>query len=342
MATTETDVLSGVFEDENGAQVLPHTKGANVLMVDGTTAEQTAADIRSALAAAISSAAAAYLNKNTGGTVGGPLEVSGAVTSQSWGTMSTSSNGGVLYAENAYLKYDDNTIRYKNSHASMGARGIYMHPSVGILYFDTGNIASTAGAVFSPDYRKLDTRLSNIKQGVDMNTITDTGFYNGAGMANAPGTGWYYFIVINHSYDPSQYAMQMAWSFEETGGVFFRVMSVGVWTPWQKILTNAGGTVYGALDVQGNAAPFRLIGADHIYLPFFRDGLTAGRSGYLGYGTGGAGEFTINNEVANGTVHIKAAQGLWVNNKKVPTIWKSTAAPTAAQGEDGDVWHQYV
>lgn len=340
MATTETDVFSGVFEDENGAQILPKTKGKNVIMEDGTSAEQTAAAIRKALADAMTSAAAAYLSKNTGGSVGGPLDVAGAVTSQSWGSMSTSSNGGVLFAENAYLKYDDNTIRYKNTHANMGARGIFMHPSVGVLYFDTGSIATTKDAAFSPEYRKLDTRLSNMAP-ADLNTLTDDGFYNGSAMTNAPGTGWFYILVINHSYDKSTYCMQMAWSFEETGGVFYRVKS-GDWKPWQKILTNAGGTIYGALDVSGNAAPFRLIGADHIYLPFFRNGLAAGRSAYLGYENAGNAELALNNEVTNGTVHIKAAQGLYVNGMKVPNVWQSTAEPAAAQGADGDVWHQYV
>lgn len=328
----ETKILDGVLEDATGAQLMPATKAGQVVHADGQTAEQKAAALAAALTAAKDYAAANYLDKTVGGRVNGPVSI------HDWTTISTGSGGVSMLAENAYIDYATNQFRYVNTHASLGARGFIFNLQGGIMWFDTGSIATTKDAAFTPGVQPLKPSTAELFTG-DMNSLTKTGWYNGNAMANAPGAGWYYVEVMSHTHDRTKYAVQIAYNFEGTAA-YLRTLN-GTWSAWKQFLFSTGGTV-AALDVSGNAAPLRLIGTDHIYLPIYKGGLAGGRSAYLGYESAGRAEFTINNEVPNGTVHVKAAQGLWLNGMKVPNIWQSTQPPTASQGADGDVWHQYV
>lgn len=109
-----------------------------------------------------------------------------------------------------------------------------------------------------------------------------------------------------------------------------------------KILTEKGGNIAG-LTVTGNGSNnLSLVGTDHVYMQIYRTGIAGGRSAYIGYGGVGDPDVTVANTIPGGAVKIISAGGLTVNGTKVPKILRSTAAPTASDGEDGDVWHQYV
>lgn len=109
-----------------------------------------------------------------------------------------------------------------------------------------------------------------------------------------------------------------------------------------KILTEKGGNIAG-LTVTGNGSNnLSLVGTDHVYMQIYRTGIAGGRSAYIGYGGVGDPDVTVANTISGGAVKIISAGGLTVNGTKVPKILRSTAAPTASDGEDGDVWHQYV
>lgn len=101
----------------------------------------------------------------TGGSLTGPLRIS------SWGEISASSGGYVLYGHNCYLDASGVVYRYRNTHATMGARGIVFRLGAGLQgawMFDMGAIATTAGTSFTPalkrilntdDYDSLNTQM---------------------------------------------------------------------------------------------------------------------------------------------------------------------------------------
>lgn len=87
-----------------------------------------------------------------GGVLTGPLRIS------SWGDISASSGGYVLYGHNCYLDAAGVVYRYRNTHANMGARGIVFRLGAGLqgaLMFDMGAIATTAGASFTPILKRI-------------------------------------------------------------------------------------------------------------------------------------------------------------------------------------------
>lgn len=110
----------------------------------------------------------------------------------------------------------------------------------------------------------------------------------------------------------------------------------------QPVLTSDYPTANG-MAVTGNGSNnLSLVGTDHVYMQIYRTGIAGGRSAYIGYGGAGDPDVTVANTISGGAVKIISAGGLTVNGTKVPKILRSTAAPTASDGEDGDVWHQYV
>lgn len=123
----------------------------------------------------------------------------------------------------------------------------------------------------------------------------------------------------------------------------------GGWSEWHRVLMDNGGAIVGALSIYGNAGAFSLVGTDHVYMPLYKNGVGSARSGYMGYGDANTKDLSIVNEIEGGAMRLEAQAGvaipsglLYVGGAKVPRIYQSTAAPTAADGVEGDVWHQYV
>ncbi|BBH19839.1 hypothetical protein Back11_11840 [Paenibacillus baekrokdamisoli] len=76
-----------------------------------------------------------------------------------WADLSANSGGQALLANNAYTD-GNNSWKYSNTHASLGARGIRLSVSGGIECFDMGAVATTADAAFTPTWVKMATLLS--------------------------------------------------------------------------------------------------------------------------------------------------------------------------------------
>ncbi|WP_240036671.1 tail fiber protein [Paenibacillus amylolyticus] len=125
---------------------------------------------------------------------GGAL--TGRVDFQTWGSFSADAGGSVLYGSNCYLDPSGSprTFRYTNTHANLGARGIYMlytgspTSAVEIYEFDTGTVASTAGAAFTPVLKRL-ANTDDFMQPNDNPTTNliwnSTGLFGLEGWANA-------------------------------------------------------------------------------------------------------------------------------------------------------------
>jgi hypothetical protein len=63
------------------------------------------------------------------------------------------------------------------------------------------------------------------------------------------------------------------------------------------------------LHVSGNAQVMNLVGADHAYIGWYPDGISAGRKGYLGYPGASTDNFTIGNEIASGHIILTTNGG---------------------------------
>lgn len=67
----------------------------------------------------------------------------------------------------------------------------------------------------------------------NLNTARQSGWYMGSGMANAPGTGWYFIEIIRHN---DLWEVQNAYDFNGSGSFQQRKKQNGVWTAWSQDL----------------------------------------------------------------------------------------------------------
>ncbi|MFC5703194.1 peptidase G2 autoproteolytic cleavage domain-containing protein [Cohnella faecalis] len=93
------------------------------------------------------------------GTVGAPrisaTNNSGRqINAYQWADLSSNAGGQALFANNAYTDGSSNW-RYSNTHPSLGARGIRLSEGGGLQMFDTGTVATTANATFTPAWVKI-------------------------------------------------------------------------------------------------------------------------------------------------------------------------------------------
>lgn len=338
---TETKVYNGVLEDHTGAKMMPTTTAEQVVCNDGTTAEAKFGT---------------KLSK-TGDTMQGDFGMlRSKINVDTWGSISAGTDGAFMIAQNAYKHPTANTYHFTNNHSNMGARGIIFRLGIkDVYYFDTGPMETVKGAAFTPNFIRLATDADSLQKtkitndsglthdisNTDLNVRTQNGFYSGENMANAPGTGvgvWYYVLVIGMG---TNYSRQIAFD-TFTHRIYSRSLVNGTWAGWVELISNAGGNIHGALGIfaeGGNG--LQLVGSSHVYVPFFRQGTAAGRSAYIGYGDLNP-NFIVHNEVAGGYIHLISSAGVTVNGNRIPNIIASMAAPTAADGVDGDVWQQYV
>jgi|GEM_PF-6503633 len=98
------------------------------------------------------------VDKAAGGVITGPVRVETTgreITAGAWMDLSANSTGYGLLAQNCYTANNDE-YRFANTHASMGARGIRFNQASQVVeYFDTGAIATTADAAFTPVWNSL-------------------------------------------------------------------------------------------------------------------------------------------------------------------------------------------
>ncbi|BBH19868.1 hypothetical protein Back11_12130 [Paenibacillus baekrokdamisoli] len=155
--TNTTQVASTAFVIGQGSNTLPAMDGAVTI---GTSARFAKADhvhpadtSKAPLASPIfTGIATAPYFKATGDTTRN-------LVAATWADLSANTGGQALLANNAYTD-GNNSWKYSNTHASLGARGIRLSVSGGIESFDTGAVATTADAAFTPTWVKMASLLS--------------------------------------------------------------------------------------------------------------------------------------------------------------------------------------
>ncbi|MFK4167699.1 tail fiber protein [Paenibacillus lautus] len=74
----------------------------------------------------------------------------------------------------------------------------------------------------------------NLATGTNLNNIRTTGFYDGSGLVNAPGDGWFYYEVQSHSSNPGAWTIQKAHDFNNNT-YYQRTCTNGTWSAWQEL-----------------------------------------------------------------------------------------------------------
>lgn len=110
---------------------------------------------------AINSLSSLKANK-AGDEFTGEMKVTGnrQVTVGDYGHFSSGTSGEVLVGQNCYIDKTTNKIKYLSTHANMGARGVLYKFDTATnaqqpWFFDTGRIATTKDAEFTPVLKKL-------------------------------------------------------------------------------------------------------------------------------------------------------------------------------------------
>lgn len=111
------------------------------------------------------------------------------------------------------------------------------------------NAAETNAKTYAENYTKQNSAIAawsagyrsakNLPSGTDLNTVYDTGFYDGYSLGNAPSSSdWYFYQVISHSSGPTTWRTQIAYSFNDANSTFRRTQTSGNWSPWVRIGEN--------------------------------------------------------------------------------------------------------
>ena len=227
---SEQIIMKGALEDHMGRIIHPDTEADQVIRPNGKTVEDSLVELLAALAN--------YL-PTTGGLIRGDLQTYfGKYLVNTWGCLSTGTDGTVVLAENAYIHPANNTFHFTHDHASMGARGIVFRNGIaGVWYFDTGSIATTANAAFMPNLISITDKATK-EFGGDLNNITENVLIDCNNLANGPGSDWYFIQHISHSADPANWATQIAYALN-SNDVKRRRKNGGVWFEWEPFMTQS-------------------------------------------------------------------------------------------------------
>lgn len=224
----ETIIMKGALEDHLGRIIYPDTEADQVMTVSGKNVEEWLAE----LLAKFSN----YLPIEGGTIRGNVYTYRGKYHVNTWGVLSTGADGTVVLAENAYVHPVNNTYHFANDHASMGARGIVFRNGIaGVWYFDTGSIATTGGAAFTPNLVSITDKTTK-EFGGNLNDISENVLIDCNNLANGPGSDWYFIQHISHSADPVNWATQIAYALN-SNDVKRRRKNGGAWTAWEPFLT---------------------------------------------------------------------------------------------------------
>ena len=312
-----TTILKGEFEDNQGRKLHPITEAILVAMANGKSVEATVAELLAMFAG--------YLPLSGGGTIQGPVTLDGGkISVNMWAQISAGSDGFVLLANNAYKSQADNKYYYANTHDNIGARGIeFKYGQPGVWWFDTGNIATTAGQEFTPEFKSLTAPEAPLISGQDLNNLTANGNYCGQNLSNAPfsSTDWWYISVQHLTDNSTAYVTQTAIAVNQAA-VYTRTRLNGTWQAWDRLATITAG---------GGAS----------YIPIPTGGPGSGRGGYVGFPDSSVNMY-LTNERQGGYINLSAPGGVYVNGTKIPAQHISTQAPNNSQGADGDTWDVYV
>ena len=245
----ETIIMKGALEDHLGRIIHPDTEADQVIRKNGQTVDASLADLLAKFAN--------YLPLS-GGFVSGDLRIGrGIHTINNWGCFSAGTDGSVVIAENAYKHPSNNTFHYVATHATMGARGIvFRNGQPGVWYFDTGSIATTADATFTPTLISITDKSTKQFTG-DLNDITENIVVDCTAVANGPGAEWYFVQHFSHSNNPVATATQIAYAFF-TADVKRRRKVNGTWSEWEPFMTPSNTPI----QYYSNVAPTAADGKD--------------------------------------------------------------------------------
>lgn len=115
----------------------------------------------------------------------------------------------------------------------------------------------------SNNERKLLTHMTQYFSG-NLNNLVETGFFNGAGLGNAPDGSWYYIENIRHSNMGNYYIDQKVTNFE-TAKIYHRQCRNSTWSAWEEVGGGSSGIKAGGLTWIGNTTGFTMPATGFVY-----------------------------------------------------------------------------
>ncbi|WP_411735001.1 pyocin knob domain-containing protein [Paenibacillus sp. M2] len=254
--TGGSDVIPDAVTD--GASGLMSGVDAKFVRQDGETKVGAQAKADTAKQTAIDASL-----PRTGGALTGPLRIS------SWGEISASTGGYVLYGHNCYLDATGVVYRYRSTHATMGARGIVFRLGAGLQgawMFDMGAIATTAGAAFTPtlkrmlnmdDFTEILAKTVSKENGYasDANNV-DPGFhFLRADSTNSPDGDWATMLNVGGAITGRDFQIAQTWNVERLPYTIRRKKGTD-WSSWERLLTQPFNNTWVDLPLLNNWVPY--------------------------------------------------------------------------------------
>jgi hypothetical protein len=166
--------------------------------------------------------------------------------------------------------------------------------------------------------------------GIDLNGVTNTGFYQGNNLTNAPDGNFYYFLVIKNA---ESFIMQQAFALATGTENWIRFKISGTWQEWKKLWfegNHGAGSGLDADKLDGLEADAFHKKTENITLNgkyISNNGQTEG----ISVENGGDVSFTGNAKV-NGFLNIGKCQALIILNGEI-TVSKSYHTVKGEEGE---------
>lgn len=113
---------------------------------------------------------------------------------------------------------------------------------IGLLYSGSRIIAR-----LDNEEQKLLTSITPVISNSNLNNLTETGFFNGTSLGNAPSSGWFYIENIRCSNMSNSYVDQKATAFD-TGKIYHRQCRNGAWSAWNEVGSGGGVAFAGWTD----------------------------------------------------------------------------------------------
>lgn len=149
------------------------------------------------------------------------------------GLLSKAVTVNVFYSDETAPRYRLTKIFYNNGNNEFVFNDSTDSTRIGMLY--SGNRIITR---LDDSEQKLLTNMTTSYSG-NLNNLSETGFFNGSNLTNAPSTAWYYIENIRHSNMSNYYINQKVTNFEN-GKIYHRQCRNGTWSSWSEIGGSSG------------------------------------------------------------------------------------------------------
>ncbi|ACL57408.1 tail fiber domain-containing protein [Methylobacterium nodulans] len=156
--------------------------------------------------------------------------------------------GGAIYLQESNPVVFTSDAKSQLKHTS-GALRYYYNGAEIFNLGDAGGMSLAGSAAVSGVLTSVGLKHGKnftIAGSFDLNTLTEAGFYDGAGMVNAPTADWYHIEVQTHSNSPL-YCKQTITQLSAGRKTYQRTRDAGNWSAWEEIVRAGTDVTFGTV-----------------------------------------------------------------------------------------------